>query len=103
MGRRAHIGIDTLVQCLPPTARRAVDATVDLLLVIILGILIYYGVLLCAMTAQVTTPSLGIPVALVYGAAPVGAILMLLHHAHRLATTYLPRRTDVTASRQARG
>lgn len=102
LSRRAHISIDTLVQLLPPALRRVIAAISDLLILIILVVLIYYGILLCAMTVRVPTPSLGVPVALVYAAAPVGAFLMLLHHLRGLVTSYMPWRRGVMASQEER-
>lgn len=103
VSRGAHIGIDALVQLLPAAPRGVVAAVADGLIVVILTVLVYYGVLLSAMTVSVTTPSLDVPVAAVYAAAPVGAALMLVHHLERLARRYGPRRGTATATWRERG
>lgn len=103
LSRRAHISIDTLVQMLPPAFRPVVAAIADFLILIILVVLIYYGILLCAITVKVPTPSLGVPVALVYAAAPIGALLMLVHHLQHLGTSYLAWRRGAMASQGERG
>ncbi len=98
--RGAHIGVDAVVVFLPAHVRRGVAFVADILVLAILGVFVYYGWLLAAMTAPVPTPSLGLPVAFVYAAAPVGAFLMLLHQIDRIASTYFGRRT---ASAEPRG
>ncbi len=94
VSRQGHISIDSLVQFLPASLRRTLAACVDGCLLIVLVILVYYGMLLCGMTFRVKTPSMGMSVALVYGAAPVGAMLMLIHHVLRIAVRYCPRARD---------
>ena len=91
--RGAHIGIDAVVVFLPAAVKRAVAFVGDVLVVVILGVFVYYGILLAAMTVAVTTPGLGLPVAFVYAAAPFGAFLMLLHQIGRLASNYVGWRT----------
>jgi TRAP-type C4-dicarboxylate transport system permease small subunit len=103
LSRGAHIGIDTLVQLLPAAPRRVVAGVADGLVLVILAVFVYYGALLSAMTVSVTTPSLDVPVAVVYAAAPVGAALMLLHHLARLARRYGRRRGPADAVQPERG
>jgi TRAP-type C4-dicarboxylate transport system permease small subunit len=86
--RGAHIGIDAVVVFLPAAARRGVAFVGNVLVLVVLGVFVYYGILLAAMTASVTTPSLGISVAFVYAAAPLGAFLMLLHQVGHIASTW---------------
>lgn len=98
--RGVHIGINALVVFLPAAVRQGVAFVGDVLVFIILGAFVYYGILLAAMTASVTTPSLGLSVAFVYAAAPLGAFLMLLHEIGHIASTYFGWRTTGAKRRE---
>lgn len=90
----AHISIDFFVHLLPATARRVIGFTSDFLIAAILLVIFYYGIRLCSMTAQVTTPILDISIAFIYGAAPATVILMMFHHLYRMATAFREKKTD---------
>ena len=86
--RGAHISIDAAVAWLPARPRKVVAFVADALVAAVLAVFIYYGALLVQMTFVVTTPSLRLPVGMVYAAAPIGSALMLLHQLQHIAVDY---------------
>lgn len=101
--RGAHISIDALVQMLPGKLRKLVAAAADVLVLVLLLVIVYYGALIAAMTAGVTTPSLGVPVAVVYAAAPVSALVMTVHQLRRMFSSYYGARSAGPARQEAEG
>lgn len=77
--RRAElIGVSLLVDRLPSTVRRAVIATAHCLVLVFLCLVVYHGIKLVGRSFVMTAPALRIPMAWVYLAIPVGAVLMII-------------------------
>jgi len=75
---RAHIRIDVVENLLPPRARQVLDRVLDLLMVVFAIILAVTGMRFVGRSMMQTSPSLNLPMWLVYCAVPVGAVLQAL-------------------------
>jgi TRAP-type C4-dicarboxylate transport system permease small subunit len=73
----AHLGITLGVNRLPPGLRRWASLAVRLAMLGFLGILVYSGLLVVQITAHHRSTALQLPMAAVYAALPVGALLMM--------------------------
>ena len=76
---RAHFGFDQLTRGLGPRARRAVEAFAHAVVLAFALLLIASGAALVHLTLGERSSALGLPVALVYAAAPVSGALMVVH------------------------
>jgi TRAP-type C4-dicarboxylate transport system permease small subunit len=74
----AHLSVDLLVQRFSPARRRQIELTGRVLTTLLLAVVLYSGVRILAVVHAQQSPALGVPMSLVYSAAPVGAALMLL-------------------------
>ncbi len=72
-----HIVIDGLVLALPARIRAYLQVAVDLLTLILMGTLVYYGWFLTVFTTQPTSTLL-VPMSVVYVVVPLSALLMVL-------------------------
>ncbi len=76
--QRDHFAIEILVELLPRAPQRLVRRlAIALVMLVSLG-LVVFGVRLCLFNAHVRTPVLEISRAWIYGAVPVGGLLMAL-------------------------
>ncbi len=76
---RAHFRFDQVTGKLAPHTRRAVEASARAVVLIFALLLIGTGIALMDLTMGERSPALNLPVALVYAAAPVSGILMVIH------------------------
>jgi TRAP-type C4-dicarboxylate transport system permease small subunit len=76
--RRRNITIDVLVTYLPRGGRHICRVLVDLMTLILMGALVYYGWVMVRAATQ-PTATLGIPQYWVYMAVPVSAVLIFCH------------------------
>lgn len=76
--RGAHMVIGELVGCLADAARRYADAAIQLVVLVTLGLLVWYGVGIAdaGRTSQLTV--LGWPVASQYAALPVASVITMV-------------------------
>jgi TRAP-type C4-dicarboxylate transport system permease small subunit len=74
-----HINITLALNWLPPRVRRVAHLASNVLMLAFLGVLIYSGSLVTRITAAHRSTALQIPMAAVYAALPVGAILMAVY------------------------
>ena len=72
---RAHIRIDLVESLLPAPARRILLVLLDLLMIVFMVVLAVAGVQFAGRSMMQTSPSLNLPMWLVYCAVPVGAVL----------------------------
>lgn len=79
-----HCSIDVLVRKLPPTVRRAVDIVVNLIVLITLALLIYYGTLLAIKGQNKLTPMLAIPYTYIDIAVPLSCGVMMIYYLRML-------------------
>ena len=75
----SHIAIDILKNILPEKAVRIIDRLNLVLIVLFAVVLIWFGLGLCAKNMRQITPGLKLPMGVVYGAMPVGGIIMLFY------------------------
>ena len=75
----AHINIALAVTPLPRPVQRWIRLLTNLVILGFLGILVYSGSLVTRITAFHRSTALQIPMAAVYIALPVGAVLMMLY------------------------
>ena len=70
MGKRSRLQVDVLTSALP--------AIVDLLTIVFLCIMTYFGFKVVQSTTAQTSPAMQIPMALIYAAFPTGGALMIM-------------------------
>jgi TRAP-type C4-dicarboxylate transport system permease small subunit len=75
----SHINITLCLTWLPQWAQRWIHLAANLVILTFLGILVYSGILVTRITALHRSTALQLPMALVYAAVPVGALLMMLY------------------------
>ena len=76
---RAHFGFDQVTKALAPRAKRAVERFAGAVVLVFALLLVATGVALMDLTMGERSPALNLPVALVYAAAPVSGVLMVVH------------------------
>lgn len=75
-----HCSIDVLARKLPSVPRRILDIVVNLIVIVTLAFLIYYGVLLAIKGANKLTPMLGIPYTYIDMAVPISCAMMMVYY-----------------------
>ncbi len=75
---RSHIVIDTLLIYLPVAVRRALSRSVDLCVLVLLGLMVWKGFSLVQTTWSLEFPAMEISRGYLYLSLPVGAGLMVL-------------------------
>lgn len=78
---RAHFRFDQVTGKLAPRAKKAVEAFATAVVLGLALLLIGTGIALMDLTVGERSPALNLPVALVYAAAPVSGVLMVIHMA----------------------
>jgi TRAP-type C4-dicarboxylate transport system permease small subunit len=73
-----HIGIDALVNILPPPVRRLTQYVVALIITALGAFLAWYGWKVVGITSTQMSPAMGFPIGIVYSAAPCMGMLMML-------------------------
>ncbi|MDR1936791.1 MAG: TRAP transporter small permease [Candidatus Accumulibacter sp.] len=73
-----HIGIDAVVNLLPTPLRRATQYLVALIILALGVFLTWYGWKVVGITYTQMSPAAGVPIGLVYAAAPCMGMLMVL-------------------------
>ena len=76
---RAHFGFDQVTKALAPRAKRAAERFAGAVVLGFSLLLIGTGIALMDLTMGERSPALNLPVALVYAAAPVSGVLMVVH------------------------
>ncbi|MCY4647772.1 MAG: TRAP transporter small permease [Gammaproteobacteria bacterium] len=76
---RAHFGFDQVTKALAPSAKRVVETFARAAVLLFSLLLIGTGIALMDLTMGERSPALNLPVALVYAAAPVSGVLMVVH------------------------
>ena len=76
---RAHFGFDQVKRALAPRAKRVVERFAGAVVLLFSLLLIGTGIALMDLTMGERSPALNLPVALVYAAAPVSGVLMVVH------------------------
>lgn len=79
-----HCSIDVLARRLPPGPRHVLAVVVDILVIVALVLLIWYGIKLTATAGTKLTPMLGIPYTYVDLAIPVSCAFMLIYYLRSL-------------------
>ncbi|MDI3538814.1 MAG: hypothetical protein PWQ41_30 [Bacillota bacterium] len=77
--RGIHVAVEVLVQALPPGPKRALKALGYLLMSLLGLVLLVYGAKLVRVNMGQLSPSLHIPIGLIYAALPVGGLTMFIH------------------------
>ena len=78
MRNRSHLQVDVLTSALPQKPKRILTAIVDLLTIVFLCIMTYFGFKGVQSTTAQTSPAMQIPMALIYAAFPTGGVLMIM-------------------------
>jgi len=79
-----HCSIDVLARKLPEPARRVLDIVVNLIVLITLALLIYYGILLTIKGQTKLTPMLAIPYTYIDMAVPLSCTIMMIYYLRML-------------------
>ncbi len=77
--RGLHLGVAALFNAFPPRVRRLVSQAVYLLILVFLGVVVWHGTLLSQRVWYQTSPTLFLPMGLVYLGVPLGALAMMVH------------------------
>ena len=77
--KRSHFGFDQVVNKLAPRTKRAVEVAASAVVLLFALLLIGTGIALMDLTMGERSAALNLPVALVYAAAPVSGVLMVIH------------------------
>lgn len=85
MRRGAHLGVSLVVERLWPTARRFVEALVQIVGCLVYAVLILEGTSLARQNFDQASPALGLPLGLVYLMIPLAGLLLGLQSVQRLA------------------
>ena len=78
---RAHFRFDQVTKGLAPRLRRAVETGARVVVLIFALLLVGTGIVLMDLTAGERSAALNLPIALVYAAAPVSGLMMVIHMA----------------------
>ncbi len=76
---RAHFGFDQVTKKLAPRPRRVAETFAQAVVALFALVLIGTGIALMDLTLGERSPALNLPIALVYAAAPVSGLLMVIH------------------------
>jgi TRAP-type C4-dicarboxylate transport system permease small subunit len=76
--RKAHTRVEYFINLLPQKGRKYLEIIVNFCIIGFLGFLIYFGFFLVSKTMNVPTAAMEWPWGLIYLAAPVGAIVMII-------------------------
>ncbi|MXW66696.1 MAG: TRAP transporter small permease [Gemmatimonadales bacterium] len=79
VARRSHFSFDQVTGRLPPLAEKAVERVAAAVVLLFALVLIGTGIALMDLTMGERSAALNLPVALVYAAAPVSGVLMVIH------------------------
>lgn len=79
-----HCSIDVLARRLPSRWRRILDVIVNLIVLVTLGLLIYYGILLTIKGQTKYTPLLGIQYSYINVSVPLSCAIMMIYYLRML-------------------
>lgn len=75
-----HCSIDVLARKLPDAWRRTLDIVINVIVLITLALLIYYGILLTIKGQTKLTPMLAIPYSYIDAAVPLSCTVMMIYY-----------------------
>lgn len=84
--KRAHMGLQALLDALPPKAQNLIEALTLVAILGFLSITTLKGFQLALFNMAQHSPAMGIPMGSVYFAVPTGSMLMLVHVTEQLIT-----------------
>ncbi|MDR3220544.1 MAG: TRAP transporter small permease [Candidatus Accumulibacter sp.] len=96
-----HIGIDAVVNILPPPMRRLTQYAVALIILGLGAFLTWYGWKVVGITSTQMSPAMGFPIGIVYSAAPCMGMLMILFSI--LDIVALGKKRDAKAAEETYG
>jgi TRAP-type C4-dicarboxylate transport system permease small subunit len=76
---RIHIGVDAVVNALPFQCKRVAAVIVDLIICIFGVFIIIHGKAVMEMTMSQSSPAVGLPMSIVYMAAPAMGVLLVMY------------------------
>lgn len=82
--RGSHMAVTALVELFPPSVRTALRRTSVILCALFFLVMVVYGLRLMQLQHAQTSPSLNIPMSVVYAALPASGTIMLVHSAAML-------------------
>lgn len=89
LSRGRHYAVSNLVDLLRGRPRALIGIVTECAMLLILGVLVWYGERLVRLLGFGTTPALGLPIFLVYAALPIASAMMAVAVACRLAARFL--------------
>jgi TRAP-type C4-dicarboxylate transport system permease small subunit len=96
--RRQHIFVEVLIALFPARLREWVDSLIVIVSIIFFAIFAYVGWLLVQNAWQQYSTALDIRIAWVYAAAPLGAVLSILHFATGLLQRWCGKESGLPAT-----
>lgn len=88
MDRGAHMEVDIITAKMTGYVKKTVKIFSQIVVLIVCAFIIYLGLQLASKTFSQPSPSLHMPIGLVYGAIPVGCIGMFIVVAERMIGTF---------------
>lgn len=80
----SHVALDLLTTRLKGTVKKVWNVGIELLSLLFVGVLTYYGVKLAMINMSQYSPALRIPYGFVYAAIPFGGMMMGIFHVIRI-------------------
>lgn len=77
--RRAHITVDLVAMIVPAKVARGISVFAECVVILTAIVMSIAGIMMVDIVSQVTLPATGLPTALLYGAALVGFVGILIH------------------------
>ena len=74
----SHTRVEYFINFLPFNIRKYLEIIIDCLCMFFLSFVIYTGYLLVSLTFHARSPALAVPIGVIYAAAPLAALLMLI-------------------------
>lgn len=94
VGKGAHPAVTFVGDMLKGWAKRLLSITIYILIVLCSLIFVIYGVQMVMITGTQMSPSLGIPMSLIYLSIPVGGTGMILHAVSGMLKQILPHELE---------
>lgn len=77
--KKAHFSVDMFTKYFPKPVIKVLPFVINLLITVFLLVLIKFGFDLVSSTANQVSPSMGIPMSIMYSVVPIGSIIMLIY------------------------
>jgi len=88
---KLHVGLDLVIDAFSPKVKRIVLTVIDILVIVFLVVLVYFGSLFAVDNMGQLSAALQIPLGAVNAAIPVGSALMILYSLRNIHDRLRPK------------